>query len=349
MKRDQFISYFFIALLVFVVAMVIQIFSPFVKAIFWAAILAFAFYPIYYRLKQLLRNDTVASVLMTALIFLLVIPPVIYLIVNLAAQAIELYQFATDYVRQGSLNSLIDQIRSIHLVQNIEERLVQWEPLKENLSQWLLNSARALGNFTAAQAGTITKNIFFVILNIFMMSFLMFAFFKDGEQIYSFLYEIAPLEEKHKKPVFLRISETFSAVIRGQLFTSLTQAFVAGIFFWILGIPLPLFFATVTFITAMIPVVGAATVWFPLVVYLAATHQYMKAGILFVFGVLVISLIDNIMKPALIGEKTRLPYFLLFFGILGGIKIYGLMGIFLAPALLSLFFALIGIYREKNW
>jgi predicted PurR-regulated permease PerM len=72
-----------------------------------------------------------------------------------------------------------------------------------------------------------------------------------------------------------------------------------------------------------------------------------KAAILFIFGALVISLIDNLMKPALIGERTRLPYFLLFFGIFGGIKLYGLMGIFIAPVVLSLFFALVKIYQEK--
>ena len=82
---------------------------------------------------------------------------------------------------------------------------------------------------------------------------------------------------------------------------------------------------------------------------LAVTHQYMKAGILAVFGFFVIGLIDNVMKPALIGKKTHIPYFLLFFGILGGITLFGLMGIFLAPILLSLFFALIVIYREKSW
>ena len=179
------------------------------------------------------------------------------------------------------------------------------------------------------------------------MTFLLFIFLKDGEKIYRFIYEIAPLERKNKQPLFGQINDTFSAVIRGQLLTSLTQALVAGVIFWFLGLPLPVLFAAVTFITSMIPVVGASAVWLPLVVYLLTLGQQGRALVLFVFGVLVISLIDNLMKPALIGEKTRLPYFLLFFGILGGIKLYGLMGIFIAPVILSLFFALVKIYQEK--
>lgn len=349
MTRDKFISYFFIALLVFVVGMVIYIFSPFFKAIFWSAILAFTFYPVYAQLNRLLKNETVPALLMTVLIFLLVIPPVIYLIVNLSAQTIDLYQLATDYVREGRLGALIDHVRSFHVVQNIEDRLVQWESLKQNLNEWMLSSARAIGNYAATQAGTITKNVFFVILNILIMFVLVFVFLKDGNAIYRFIYEIAPLEEKHKRLVFQRISESFSAVIRGQLLTSFAQATVAGIIYWAIGLPLSLFFAMLTFITSMIPMVGTTAVWLPLVIYLAARHQYMRAGLLAAFGFFVIGLIDNFMKPALIGKKTHLPYFLLFFGILGGITLFGLIGIFLAPILLSLFFALITIYREKNW
>jgi predicted PurR-regulated permease PerM len=138
-------------------------------------------------------------------------------------------------------------------------------------------------------------------------------------------------------------------VIRGQLLTAITQAIVAGIIFWMTGIPVPILFAVVLFFTTLIPVLGAATVWVPLVLYLLSIQQHARAAVLFIFGLLVISLLDNVIKPAVIGEKTRLPYFLLFFGILGGLKIYGFMGIFLAPVVLSLFFALIRIYQERNW
>ena len=117
--------------------------------------------------------------------------------------------------------------------------------------------------------------------------------------------------------------------------------------FTVLGVPVPLFFTFLIFLTTLIPILGAASVWFPIAVYLLIMQLYGKAIILFVVGFFGISLIDNIMKPAIIGKRTKLPYFLLFFGIMGGMKLYGLMGIFLAPVVLSLFFALIKIYREK--
>lgn len=349
MTREKFISYFFIVLLVFVVYQVILIFSPFFRAIFWSAILSFSFYPIYLRLKRLIPSETWAAILMTALIFLLVIPPVVLLIISLTNQAIELYQTTSDYIRTGGLEKLLEQIRSLHFVQSLETKIVHLGPLKENASAWLLSSAKNIGNYAAAQAGAVTRNLFLVVLNTVVMTFLIFIFLKDGEKIHDFIYQIAPLEEKHKKPIFDRIYETFAAVIRGQLLTSIVQASVAGVGFWLIGVPAPLLFASLTFIAGLIPVVGASTIWVPLAIYFFMLGQTVQAVALLIFGLFGISIIDNILKPMLIGERTKLSYFMLFFGILGGIKLYGLMGIFLAPAMLSLFFALIRIYQEKNW
>jgi len=348
MKREQFISFFFIAVLGFIIYEVFCIFAPFFTAIFWAAILTFAFYPIYAQLRKAFpkRNNSIA-LLMTLAVFLIVVPPLVFLLINMTTQIIEFSQWAYSYVREGKLEQLVSQIRGLPWFQNVQTHVFASATVKNSLSAWFLGTTKTLGNLAASQAGAFTKNIFFVLLNIFFMSFLTFIFFKHGEKIYNFIYEISPFEKETKQALFKQIHETFVAVIRGQLLTSVTQAAVAGILFTSLGVPLPLFFTFLIFLTSLIPVLGAASVWFPLVVYFFLAHLYTKAIILFVVGCFGISLLDNIMKPAIIGERTKLPYFLLFFGIMGGMKLYGLMGIFLAPVVLSLFFALIKIYREK--
>jgi predicted PurR-regulated permease PerM len=348
MKREQFISFFFIGILGFIVYEVFNIFAPFFTAIFWAAILAFAFYPLYEKLRKWFpkRNNSIA-LLMTIAVFLVVIPPLVLIIINMTKQVIEFSQWAYNYVRDGKLEQLVEQIRGLPWFQNIQAHIFASQTLKDTLSSWFLGTTKTLGNLAATQAGTFTKNIFFIILNVFFMSFLTFIFFKHGEKIYNFIYEIAPFEKETKKALFRQIHETFVAVIRGQLLTSITQAAMAGIIFTALGVPLPLFFTFLIFLTSLIPILGAASVWFPIAVYLLIMQLYGKAIVLFVTGFFGISLIDNFMKPAIIGERTKLPYILLFFGIMGGMKFYGLMGIFLAPVVLSLFFALIKIYREK--
>ncbi len=348
MTREQIVSFSLIGLLIFVAYQVFTLLSPFMTAIFWAAILAFTFHPLYKKVeKNMGAGETLAAFVFTILIILAVIPPMALLIFNITQQAVELYQWALEYVHQGRLTDFILELRSLPLVQNIQERVPHWDLVQSSLSAWMINSTRSFGNYTAGQVAVLTRDIFFVFLNIFMMVILVFIFLKDGERIYSFLYAIIPLEKKNKDLLFDQLNETFTAVIRGQFLTSVVQATAAGLVFWMLGIPIPLLFAALTFLVSMIPVIGAAGIWVPLVLYLFFQHQYQRAGILFAFGALFISLLDNILKPAIIGEKTKLPYFLLFFGMMGGIKVYGLMGIFLTPIVLSLFFALIRIYREK--
>lgn len=348
MKREQFISFFFIAALLFIVYEIFRIFSPFFKAIFWAAILAFTFYPIYTKIKNKFpKSPNSVALLMTLLVLVIVITPFTMILFNMTAQVIEFSQWVYNYTRDGRLEDLIEQIRGLAWFQKIESHIIGWEPLKRNVTEWILNTTKTIGNTTASQVGILTKNVFFIILNLFFMTFLTFIFFKHGSRISSFIYSIAPFEQETKKQLFQHIHDTLAAVIRGQLLTSLIQSLTAGIIFALLGIPLPIFFAFLIFITSLIPILGAASIWFPLSVFLFLNHHYAKALLLFFLGFLLISALDNIIKPAIIGKKTKLPYFLLFFGIMGGMKLYGIMGIFLAPVVLSLFFALIKIYREK--
>jgi len=348
MTRKQIVTFFFLALLVFVLYQTILLFSPFFNAIFGSIILAFAFYPVYVKLRHIVQKpDWLPALIMTLCIILMVVPPCISLVVNMANQAIELYQAVTSYIREGNLERHIDQLRALPLIQKVETHLFQWDPLKESATDLIINTSRNVANFSIAQAGALTKNILIISLNSIMMCFFVFIFLKDGEKIYSFIYQIAPLEEPNKGTIFSQINATFAAVIRGQLLTSLIQSLIAGVAFWALALPAPIFLALATFVATLIPFIGSAGVWVPLVIYLFFLQAYVKAIILLIVGILIISMIDNIIKPALIGKGAKLPYFLLFFGILGGLQIYGIVGAFIGPLVLSTFFVLIKIYREN--
>lgn len=349
MTRNQIVTFCFIALLLFVVHQIVKIFIPFTHPIFWAAILAFGFYPFHAQIKKRIsKHETIAALITTAIIILIVVPPLVVIVANVATQAVEFYQFATDYIKEGHLEKSIDYLKETAVVENLRANsYIEWEQIKENATNMLLNASKTITNFSVSQAGIITKNVFLIIINLVLVACLTFIFLKDGLKIYDFIYNTVPLEEDSKAQIFDQINGTFSAVIRGQILTSLTQAGITGAIFWGLGLPVPIFFAVLTFITALIPVVGAAGVWLPFTIFLVVQKLYIKAIILGCCGVFIISLIDNVMKPAVIGEKTKLPYFLLFFGILGGLQIYGIMGVFLAPAMLSLFFALVKLYQQK--
>lgn len=344
MTRDQFISLCFIALLLFIVYQVFLIFTPFARAIFWAAIMAFAFYPLHERLRRALKSrETLAAGVGTFLIFLIVVPPVAAVILGLSGQARDLYREAAAYLREGHFQEALAQWRSVPMFQRLEP----WLPMPDKIAGWLTNAVDAVGRLILSQIAQATQNILLVPFNLAMTFMMLFVFLRDGHRIYRFIYQIAPMDEQNKKAIFGQIQETFAAVIRGQLVTSMAQATMAAVVYWLVGVPLAILFAALTFLTSLIPVIGASFVWLPLVFYLLSLGANIQAGALFILGTFGISLIDNVLKPALIGERTKLPYFLLFFGIMGGLQLYGLMGIFLAPVVLSLFFALIRIYQKQ--
>ncbi len=345
MKREQFISAVFLVVLVYVAWQIFSIFSVFSSAILGAAVLAFLFYPIQKRLEKGLRSNTLTAVLMTALIFFVVFPPMLLLIFSLSTQIIDLSQAALKFVQEGGVEKLIHDIQNHPWFQSMQHQTTDWELLQKNLSGWILGAAKNLGNATAGKLGVLTKNLFFIGLNVFFMFILVFIFLKDGNKIYAFIYQSAPFEEKTKRTIFDEITGTFEAVIRGQVLAALAQALVATVLYASLGIHAFLFFGVLTFIMALVPV-GAAAVWLPLVVWFFMTGKISQGWIMLIAGI-GISFIDNFIKPLIIGERTKLPYFVLFFGIAGGIVVYGFSGVFIAPVVLALFFALVKIYREE--
>ncbi len=348
MKQEQIVSFFFVGLFIFILYQLVLIFSPFMAAISWAAILTFAFYPLFEKMRKLPHSSpSLAALVVTLLVILIVVLPATFVIISLMKEAVELYYRINNYLSAGNLERFLEQIHKMITSDWMQKLWTEWTPFQTNATNLVLGGARKIANFSALQLATLTKNLIFWIFNLFLIAFLLFFFFRDGNSMYEFVYQMIPMAKRNKLALVKKINETLSAVIRGQFLTSIIQATLTGITFWILGLPLPFLFGFLTFLTSMIPITGAATVWAPFVIYLLSSRQFEKGISLLIIGALVISLIDNFLKSMFIGEKTKLPIFLLFLGILGGMKLYGLTGIFLGPVVLSLFFALTRIYREE--
>jgi len=342
-NQKQIISVFFFVLLIFVMYQLLMIFSPFFEAFFWAAILTFAFYPIYKRLSDQTHQPILSAIFTTGVILIIVILPSVFIMGNLINQSLELFQ----QINAGGLSTAIESIRNIPWLQNIYSKIVNSDLLVQYLSDLPARITGTLADLTTSQIASWTRNILLIIFNLFLVIFLLFFFLYYGEKIYRFFYKLIPLEEKDKKLIFSKINDTFASVIRGQLLTSLAQGILTGATFFFLGLPAPYFFGFVTFISTMIPVFGATAVWLPFSIYLFLNQEVLKGLILFIIGAFLISVIDNILKPILIGERIKIPVFLLFFGVLGGLRTYGMTGIFLGPVFIALFFVLIKIYQER--
>lgn len=243
MIRDRLVSFFFVSLLIFIFYQICLIFSIFFEPIFWACVLAFVFYPLYNKLLKGLSNHKTPAALLTLLIILLTVLPLLaILIVHLAIEAARFYHFFWNAVETGRLKDLMDHVRQLPFVHRLESHEVLASFIHKNSQSWVLNAAKSLGSLTARHAALITKNIFLFGLDLVLTLFLSFFFLKDGDKIYRFIYTITPLDEPDKKHIFEQITNTFAAVIHGQILTAIAQAIVAGIIFWSLKLPLPIFF-----------------------------------------------------------------------------------------------------------
>lgn len=348
MQKNWVVSACFIVFLLFIVYQAGLILSPFASIIFWAALLAFCFYPLYnVLLKRLGGKEGLAALLTTFCALGVILPINLLLVFKLSAEAIDFAERIVRFLGNGGLQHVVREIRAVPLFHSLEAKIHSIGFLEKGIHDWLVQQAKSVARLAVNEVGVITTNIFLYSLAFILAFILLFAFLKYGQRIMRTVYLITPLDEKDKELIFAQVRLAFTAVIRGQLVTGFVQAVLAGAIFYFLGLPSPLFLAAATFIASLVPVLGASAVWVPCAVYLLLTQHMLQGVIMVVMGVFGISLVDNFVKPAIIGGQIKLPYSLLFLAVLGGVKVYGFTGIFIAPIIFSLLFALIRIYRER--
>jgi len=316
--------------------------EPFASAMLWAVVIAFATNPIKNRILVWSGNrENLTAALMTTATVLLVVIPVIFFLFSLSQQLVEIYQEGDRFIRSGQWKEVWNTIRESSFFTLFSGNLEQ-----PNLRELLLERLQELSTRMAAQLGGALKNVFLVLFNFLIMILSLFFFYRDGGRYYSTIVQLIPIPGSQKEVILAKIVDTFEAVIYGAFLIGIIQGVMTGIGLALFGIPFSLLWGGAAFVTALIPVVGAASVWIPAVLYLLFSDRIIAALLLTVWGTLLISAPDNLLRPILVGRRARLPVFFLFIGILGGLRIYGMLGILLGPLIVTLLLAFTGIYRE---
>jgi predicted PurR-regulated permease PerM len=269
--------------------------------------------------------------------------PAFFMMQKLLAQTIELYNF----IREGGLYEIYKTLKQDSHVQAVAARLQEQSIYPIQLSDLVNRLGKTLANTAASQIATATKNALAILLNTIVTVFMLFFFLRDGRKITQYVYDLAPLEKADKPLIFGKINDTLAGVVRGQILTSIAQGAASGVVYALVGLPAPHVLGFLTFLATLVPLVGTTAVWVPLAGYLFATQAYSRGAVLTVVGIFFISAIDNVLKPIIIGERTKIPVFLLFIAVLGGLKVYGVTGIFLGPLFVALFFSLVKIYQAR--
>ena len=337
----------FVALLMVVTLAFLWVLSPFYGAAFWGAVFALLFRPLFLRLLKSMGNrNTLAALTTLCLVLIVVILPLGLIVVSLVQEATGLYQ----RMQSGELKPAL-------YLQEVYAALPAWvlNTLdrvglgNQGLILERLTASLSKGSqFIATQAVSIGQNAFDVIVSFFVMLYIMFFLLCDGEKLAGHFRDAIPLEEGIKQDLLQKFVTVISATVRGNVAMAALQGLLGGLALWALGIHAPLLWGTLMAFLSLVPAVGAALVWGPVVLYFMATGAVVKGAILLAFGTLVIGMVDNILRPVLVGKDTQMPDYVILVSTLGGIAIFGLNGFVIGPLVAAMFMTTWSIFAKAR-
>ncbi|MCC2597555.1 AI-2E family transporter [Pusillimonas sp. MFBS29] len=328
----------FLLLLAAVSIAFIWILLPYFGSIFWGAILAIIFMPLNRRLQGKLGGRRNLAALITLLIIVvIVILPLILISASLVQEGATVYQ----RISSGELNigAYFAQIMNA-MPSSVHDLLTRFGvgdvlSLREKLSSMALEGSK----FLASQAVNVGQNTFQFLIGMGVMLYLLFFLLRDGGHLARHSRSLIPLSEEHKLHLFRKFATVVRATVKGNIVVAATQGALGGMIFWFLGIQGALFWGVLMAFLSLLPAVGAAIIWMPVAVYFLVTGAIWQGVVLTLFGVMVIGLVDNVLRPLLVGKDTKIPDYVILVSTLGGLAVFGLNGFVIGPLFAALFIA----------
>jgi predicted PurR-regulated permease PerM len=316
--------------------------APFVNVLAWAVVLVILFYPIHQQIIDLTGRPGWSALLSTIIVIAMILAPITLLTLAVAKEFGELAKSV-----QGALHSLFDPNSPIM------GRILSWLSRYIDVNQldpqgYLLDRLNVISGSLAGRALGIVGGLAGAIVQAFFIVFTMYYLFRDGAWIYDSMVQVIPLEPEQTRQIFHRSREVIHASVYGVIVIAGIQGTLGGLAFAVLKLHSPLVWGVVMFFLSMIPFAGSFVVWGPAAVYLALSGHWGKALILALWGALVIGTIDNILRPKLVGGRTRLHELLIFFSVLGGLKIWGVLGLVLGPVVIAITLALLDVLKRVD-
>lgn len=324
--------------------------APFLKPILSSAVLAILFYSLHSRILHRIRNRNVSAFLSTSLVILFIASATLFLGRALATGLRDIYQ---------SLSSSGDgsERLSVYLIRLFERALelasnylpVSTSDLRTATVSQAEKGVAALLNMTAGALGSVTA----LLANALIAFFILFFFLRDGRTMLRRAAVLLPLTRDQARRLFSRVKDTLNAIVYGTLTMAALQGALTGVAFWILGVTSPVLWAIVTTLCALLPIIGTAIVLLPAISMLVFSGHWIKGLILLAWAMIIVHPVDNLLRPYLIGGRTKLSTLYVFFALLGGLKAFGALGVFIGPIVLAMTLALFGFLREEkragNW
>lgn len=337
----------FYLLLTLVTIAFIWLLIPYYAAVFWAVILAIIFFPVHTRLKRLLKNRRNIAALLTVLMCIcLVIIPAMIILGSLIQEGASLYQRISS--NEIDLNAYLVRIQNAlpAFVENWLNtlKLGNFADLRQNISSGLMQASRAV----AGSVLSFGQNTMQFFISFGIMLYLLFFLFRDGAELGRTVRHAIPLSDDYTRQFLDKFAAVVRATVKGNIIIAMIQGTIGGVAFWALGIEAALLWGVTMTFFSMLPAIGAALVWVPAALWLIMMGAWLKGLILVLIGVLFIGLIDNLLRPPLVGKGTRLPDYVVLISTVGGMSLVGINGFVIGPLIAALFIAAWSLFAQQQ-
>ena len=339
---------FFFAVYSLLLYQLARVLAPFLAPVLAAAMLAVVIYPLRRRALTLLRHPNAAALALTGLTLVTIVVPLsalAWMVIREAATAMPaLGDWMTAQQALGWPFVRIDLPAPLAAAWTAISSFA--DTINLDFKSVLVESVRAMGNAMTSMGATLVQKFLMLMFELLVLVFALFFFLRDGPQLIRTVLDLVPMEPRNKVTIVEGLDRTLVAMLRGTVITASAQGLLTGIGLAVFGVPFPILLGFAATFLAIVPFVGAATVWAPCAIYLLLTDQAASAIGLAIWGLFLVGLIDNFLRPIVVGGQARLPATLLFLAIIGGFQVYGLVGGLVSPLLLASVFAFARIYRE---
>ncbi len=341
-SRDA-ILWFFLAIFLVSIFMLGRLLWPFVSIIVLASVVAGVFNPVYSFFNRKI-NSSCASFITCIFVFFILFVPISFFVSILSKEAYDLYLTAKSAVFSDQIRSLLESSRILERA-NLLLSNFKIEVTGEEFNKAVSQLGKTVGFFLYEQASSIVSNVLRLLVNFFLMLLVIYFLLIDGNKLVSFITDLSPLPAEQNEKLIQKFKDMAGAVLIGNGLGGLIQGVLGGIVFMLFGLKSPFLWGAIMALLAFLPIVGIGAVFIPAAIYLFLNGRIAASIFFVIFYIVLSSSIEYFFKPKLVGERVKMHALLVFFSIIGGLKLFGVLGIIYGPLVATAFLTLTDIYH----
>lgn len=323
-----------VLLLIFILAiLVFFLLRPIILSIIWGLILSYAFFPLYKKILQVVKRPNLAASLISLLVVILIAIPLYFLVPLIATQSFDFFEYARSIDMKNIITTVLPSLPQQIIVE---------------ATNTLDNSVNNIGKYILGVLTDFLLEFPTLLLNLAIVAFVFFFSLRDSEKLKEFASSLSPISKVQEKELIKKFKDITNSVLYGQILIGLVQGLTAGLGFLLFGIPHALVLLLLAILFSIIPILGAFFIWIPATIYLYMQGNLPLTIIYLIYNLTIVSNIDNLLRIYLVSKKTKLSQVIVLIGMVGGLFLFGILGLILGPLLLAYFITILHAYRDKT-